>query len=198
MATGIAWASIQDVEDLIGPVEDIDRGQRLLERATGIVAGYICWPLVVMPLDEVAAPVREAVATLAARALTGTVGGGGVASETIGGYSYRLTPAGSATDAMRITPDIATLLSGYRCGGGSASVSVCTSCGSASCSCCLPPVGASYAYSGPKRPTYADYLQAPYNEVGTPYNSLLPGRWWRETERNVWHDGVTRLPHGRA
>jgi hypothetical protein len=185
-ATGVAWATIQDVEDLIGPVDDTERCQRLLERATGIVAAYICKPLEPIPIDEVPPPVREAVAVMTARAMTGSTGsaaGGTLAGETIGAYTYRYTMPASAIDAMRITPDLAELLSGYRCGGGSASVSVCDTCGcgSASCGCGYPAPGTSYAWRGGKVGNYS-YVMEPANEVGSPFNSGRPGRWWREAE----------------
>jgi hypothetical protein len=202
MATGVAWATVQDVEDLVGSAatEDVDKTQRLLERATAVVASYICWPLEPMDPDLVPGPVREAVATLAARALTGSQGGAGaVASEVMGGYSYRLTQPASAADAMRITPDIATLLSGYRCGGGSASVVVCDSCGcnGGSCACggyvTYPPPGTTYAAGGSKGDGYYNYLMAPFNDVGSPFNSGRPGQWWREMYANEHHAGTKTL-----
>jgi hypothetical protein len=200
MAVGIAWATIQDVADLVGDAatEDEEKTTRLLERATALVASYICQPLVALDPELVPAPVREAVAVLAARALTGSQSGAGaVASEVMGGFSYRLTQPTSAIDSMRITDDIAALLSGYRCGGGSASVVVCETCGcnSYSCGCgggTFPPPGTSYAYSGPKD-GYYNYLMAPFNDVGSPFNSGRPGRWWREMYANERHAGTKSL-----
>lgn len=119
----VMWAGVADLEDSIGPQADIERAERLLTRATAIIAQHIGWPLVDMEPSAVPANVREAIITLASRALTATAGGGDVIQEAMGSFSYRLATPPKADSALYITPDIAAILRPYR--GDAASVTVC-------------------------------------------------------------------------
>lgn len=121
----VMWATVVELEDLIGAIEDTAKAERLIARATAIVAQYIGWPLVDMAPTAVPPNVHEAIITLASRAMTATAGGGDIAQETMGGYSYRLTSPPKADSALFIGADVAALLRPYRGATDNASVSVC-------------------------------------------------------------------------
>jgi hypothetical protein len=151
-----------------------------------------------MDPDAIPPQVREAIATMTARAITGSTGGE-VAAETMGGYNYKMRDTGSAADALRITPDIEELLAPYGTWRGNASVPVCDSgyCG------CDPywtnqagaPPGAWYRDPGPKGDGYYRYITGPSSAPLTNdplFNSDRPGRWLREDLATNYHTWTMR------
>lgn len=108
MDADAAWASIADIEALIGPQDDPEAVLRAIDAAMALIGSWLCSPVP----EPLPAQFTMATAIVASAILNRPTPGSPVA-ETIGDYSYRLATAPD-NDALR--GEVRQLLGPWLCG----------------------------------------------------------------------------------